>query len=104
MIAWGVAPLSQFLAGPLADRVLEPFFRSGAADGLLTRIFGSGAGAGMGFQLALAGLLAALVGVSGYLFPAVRDAEDQLPDHDATEEAPQDDEETGETEPAFVPT
>jgi hypothetical protein len=27
------------------------------------------------------GLLAALAGLGGYLFPAVRDAEDILPDH-----------------------
>jgi len=31
-----------------------------------------------------AGILAALIGLSGYLFPAIRNVEDILPDHEAT--------------------
>jgi MFS family permease len=92
MIAWGVAPVSRLLAGPLADRVLEPAFTTG--DGMLARVFGTGPGAGMGFQLAVAGVLTALIGLGGYLFPIVRNAEDLLPDHDQTDAA------TKTTEPA----
>ncbi|MCU0519873.1 MAG: MFS transporter [Anaerolineae bacterium] len=84
LIAWLVSPLAQLAAGPIADRVMEPAFAStGGAGGLLTTLFGTGPGTGMGVQLALAGLLSALVGVAGYLFRAVRDAEAILPDHDA---------------------
>ena len=36
----------------------------------------------MGLQFAVTGLLAALVGLGGYLFHVVRNAEDILPDHD----------------------
>jgi hypothetical protein len=39
-------------------------------------------GAGMGFLLVVCGILSALVGLAGYFFPAVRNAEDILPDHD----------------------
>jgi len=84
LIAWLVSPISQLLAGPLADRVLEPAMAEG---GSLAPVFswlvGTGTGAGMGLLFVFTGLLAALTGLSGYLFPVVRNAEDILPDHDA---------------------
>ena len=84
LIAWLVSPISQLLAGPLADRALEPAMAEG---GSLTPVFswlvGTGTGAGMGLLFVFAGLLAALTGLSGYFFPVVRNAEDILPDHDA---------------------
>jgi DHA3 family macrolide efflux protein-like MFS transporter len=84
LIAWLVSPLSQLLAGPLADRVLEPAMATG---GSLTvtfgRLVGTGAGAGMALTFVFGGFLAALAGLGGYLFSVVRDAEDILPDHDA---------------------
>jgi hypothetical protein len=82
-IAWLVMPLGRLLSGPLADHVLEPAMAEG---GSLVPVFGwlvgTGAGAGMGLQFAIAGLLAALAGLSGYTVAAVRNAEDILPDHD----------------------
>ena len=83
LIAWLVSPISQLLAGPLADRVLEPAMAEG---GTLAPVFswlvGTGTGAGMGLLFVFTGLLAALTGLSGYLFPVVRNAEDILPDYD----------------------
>jgi DHA3 family macrolide efflux protein-like MFS transporter len=85
LIAWLVSPISQLLAGPLADQVLEPAMAEG---GTLAPAFGwlvgSGTGAGIALLFVFTGLLAALTGLSGYLFPVVRNAEDILPDHDAT--------------------
>jgi len=46
-------------------------------------LVGTGPGAGMALLIIVTGLMAMTVGVSGYLFPAVRNAEDILPDHDA---------------------
>jgi len=84
LIAWIVTPLSQLIAGPLADKVLEPLLaQPETASGPLAGLFGTGPGAGMGLQLGVAGALAALVGLGGYAFTAVRDAETRLPDHDA---------------------
>jgi DHA3 family macrolide efflux protein-like MFS transporter len=84
-IAWLVLPISELLAGPLADRVLEPAM---AAGGRLVPLFGwlvgSGTGAGMGLLFVLTGVMAAVVGLGGYLFPAVRNAEGILPDHEFT--------------------
>jgi len=85
LIAWLVSPISRLLAGPLADQVLEPAMAEG---GSLAPVFswlvGTGTGAGMALLFVFTGLLAALTGLSGYLFPVVRNAEDILPDHDAT--------------------
>lgn len=82
-IAWLVLPISNLLAGPLADRVLEPAMSEG---GSLVPVFGwlvgTGTGAGIALLFVVTGLLAALTGLSGYLFPVVRNAEDILPDHD----------------------
>ncbi len=87
MIAQLTAPISMLLAGPLADRVFEPAMMPGGA---LAPVFGglvgTGPGAGMGLMLVIFGILGALVGLSGYAFNAIRNAEDLLPDHSA--EAP----------------
>ncbi len=83
LIAWVAQPISPLIAGPLADFVLEPAMQQG---GSLTGVFGwlvgIGPGAGMALLMIITGILAALVGGLGYLFPAVRDAESILPDHD----------------------
>jgi len=82
-IAWLVLPISNLLAGPLADRVLEPAMAEG---GRLVPVFGwlvgTGTGAGIALLFVVTGLLAALVGLGGYFFSVVRNAEDILPDHD----------------------
>lgn len=83
LIAWFTNPITPIIGGTLADFVLEPAMR--AETGLANTfgwLVGTGPGAGMGLLMFLCGLGAALVGVAGYLFPAVRNAEDLLPDHD----------------------
>jgi MFS family permease len=82
VIAWLVNPLAMLIAGPLADRVLEPGMRMG---GSLTGVFGwlvgEGPGAGIALLFVCYGVLATLVGLGGYLVPTVRNAETLLPDH-----------------------
>lgn len=83
MIAWLVNPLAAVIAGPLADQVMEPAMRDGGAlTGLFGGLVGVGPGAGMALIIALSGLGAAAVALSAYLVPAIRNAEDILPDHD----------------------
>lgn len=83
-IAWLVFPITQLLAGPLADQLLEPAMAEG---GNLASTFGwlvgTGTGTGIALLFVINGLLAAMVGLGGYLFPVVCNAEDILPDHDA---------------------
>jgi MFS family permease len=86
LIAWFVSPLAALIAGPLVDLLLEPAMAEG---GMLADtwgwLLGVGAGAGMGLLFVIGGLLASLIGLVGYTVPAVRDAEDILPDHDSPE-------------------
>ncbi|MCL5998951.1 MAG: MFS transporter [Chloroflexi bacterium] len=84
LIAWFTNPITPLIAGPLADVILEPAMRN--SDSALAHAFGGlvgvGPGAGMAIILIGVGLLGALVGLCGYLFKPVRDAENLLPDHD----------------------
>ena len=84
LIAWLVMPVSQALSGPLSDRVLEPAM---TGDGVLVRalggLVGTGPGSGIALLFVAGGVLVALAGLSGYLFPAVRNVEARLPDHGA---------------------
>lgn len=90
LIAQITAPVAMALSGPLADFVFEPAMQPG---GLLAPVFGPvtgvGAGTGMSVMFLFAGLLSALVGVTGYLLPFVRNVEDILPDHGALVEEPE---------------
>jgi MFS family permease len=88
LIAWFVSPLGMLIAGPLADGVFEPAMRSGAAGAaLFGDLVGIGPGAGMALLFILCGLGSATVGLAGYVFPAVRLAEERMPDHDQLQRA-----------------
>ncbi len=65
MIAWFANPLAMLLSGPLADRVFAPRYGPEEGIALMLLIFG-----GLGVAW----------GLSGYLFPKVREAETLLPD------------------------
>ncbi|MBE0690861.1 MAG: MFS transporter [Anaerolineae bacterium] len=82
MIAQLTIPIAFLAAGPLADQILEPaMMPGGALADAFGGLVGVGPGAGMGLMFVIMGVLGALVGLGGYLFPAVRDAEKLLPDH-----------------------
>ncbi len=82
LIAWFSSPLTPIIGGTLADYVLEPAMQEG---GSLVNTFGwlvgSGPGAGMALIVIAAGILSGSIGILGYLFHPVRNAEDLLPDH-----------------------
>lgn len=83
LIAQISIPVAMLLAGPLADYVFEPAMAPGGGlAGLFGGLLGTGPGAGMSLLFVLAGILGGLVGLSGYLAPAVRNVETVLPDHD----------------------
>ncbi|MFN4074188.1 MAG: MFS transporter [Thermus sp.] len=65
MIAWLANPLAMLLSGPLADRVFAPRYGPGEGIALMLLIFGG---------------LGVVWGLSGYLFPKVREVETLLPD------------------------
>ncbi len=83
LIAWFTNPISPIIAGTLADFVLEPAMKTASPlASTFGFLVGTGPGAGMGLLLVICGVLGALVGLTGYFFPAIRNAEDILPDHD----------------------
>ncbi len=83
LIAQITAPLAFVLAGPLADQVFEPAMAAGGTlQPLLGGLLGSGTGTGIAAIFLLTAVLGAASGLAGYLFPAIRNAEDLLPDHD----------------------
>jgi hypothetical protein len=83
LIAWFVSPLAMLVAGPLADKVMEPAMQpNGSLAGIFSSLVGTGPGAGMALLFVVFGLAAGLVGLGGYLFRPIRDAEIILPDHD----------------------
>ena len=78
-----VGPVGMAIAGPLADRVFEPAMQSGRTLAtLFGPWFGTGPGAGMGLLMVVTGIAGIATGLAGYVAPAVRQAEDRLPDHD----------------------
>jgi hypothetical protein len=82
LIAQITSPLAMVLAGPLADQLFEPAMRTnGSLVPLFGGLVGSGPGAGIGLIFVVTGLLGALFAAVGYLFPAIRNAEEILPDY-----------------------
>jgi hypothetical protein len=92
LIAWFVTPMALLIAGPLSDKVLEPAMRDPTSflASTVGSVIGTGPGRGMALLFVIGGALAALVGICGYIFRALRDVDTLLPDHD--------------TLPAVVPT
>jgi hypothetical protein len=83
MIAQIIGPVGMALAGPLADRLFEPAMQNGRTLAtLLGPWMGAGPGAGMALLMVVSGIAGIGAGLAGYVAPAVRQAEDRLPDHD----------------------
>lgn len=79
MFASAASPLAYLLAGPLAERIFEPWVTSGKAlSSQLSMIIGSGSGRGIGLMFILMGLIKVGVSFWGYLNPRVRCIEDEL--------------------------
>jgi MFS transporter, DHA3 family, macrolide efflux protein len=88
LIAWFTNPISPVIGGVLADYVLEPAMRTQSAlSDTFGWLVGTGPGAGMGLLMVFCGVIMSLVGLAGYFIPAIRNAEDLLPDHDQAQQA-----------------
>ena len=82
MIASSIMPIAYVLAGPLNDKIFKPLLVEGGtlADTLVGEVLGVGLSRGTGLLFIVIGFLSALVALSGYLNPRVRNVEDELPD------------------------
>ena len=83
MVSFSMLPLAYLLAGPLADGVFEPLLMpDGALASSVGQVIGTGAGRGMGLLFMVMGVLVLLTSLAGYLYPRLRQLEDELPDQD----------------------
>lgn len=88
LIAWFTQPIAPIIGGTLADYVLEPAARLGTGlPAAFSWLVGTGPGSGMGLLIVFCGLIASLVGMTGYFIQPIRNAESTLPDHDALAKA-----------------
>jgi Major Facilitator Superfamily len=79
MIASSCTPIAYLLAGPLADRLFEPWMAPGGAlAATMGRLIGTGPGRGIGLLCCVLGLVSLLVAAIGYV--RLRFLEDQIPD------------------------
>ncbi len=82
-----VMPIGFLVAGPLADRVFGPaLMPGGSLEAAFGWLVGTGPGAGIGLMFVFTSMMGITIGITGYLFPWVRNVERDLPDHDAQPE------------------
>jgi hypothetical protein len=92
LIAWFVSPLAMLIAGPLADKYLEPNMQSNTLlSATFGRVVGTNPGSGMALLFIFGGLAAFAVTLIGFTVPVLRNADKLMPDHDQLPavEAPQ---------------
>ena len=81
LVAWSALPLAYVVAGPLADRVFEPWM---AAQGSVARVFGglfgTGPGRGIAVLFVVLGVLTIVSVVAGFIYQPLRDLELRMPD------------------------
>ncbi|MET0649245.1 MAG: MFS transporter [Pyrinomonadaceae bacterium] len=81
LMSWCSVPVAYVLAGPLADRIFEPLM---AADGRLAgsvgRLIGTGPGRGIALLYIIMGFITLLATLRIYLYPRVRNIENEMPD------------------------
>ena len=82
MIAQISSPLAMALIGPLADRIFEPRMAVGGSwSGIFGGMIQPGVGAGIALIMVLSGIIGMGAPLIGYMIPAIRNAEDLIPDH-----------------------
>ncbi|XYI03750.1 MFS transporter [Sorangium sp. So ce1128] len=81
MVSLATPPLAGLIAGPLADRLFEPWLAPGGAlAGSVGRFIGTGPGRGIAFLMVAIGIMLMGSAVAVYLSPRVRRVEEELPD------------------------
>jgi MFS family permease len=83
VLAQAAGPVAMLMAGPLADRVFEPVLQEGGvlADSV-GEIIGVGPGRGIAFLFVILGVLSIVFTIIAYLYPRLRNLEDEIPDFD----------------------
>ena len=82
MISGSMMPLAFLLAGPLADKIFNPLMLPGGAlaNTVIGHVIGVGPGRGVSLIFSASGVLLLIVTAAAYLYPRMRNVEDELPD------------------------
>ena len=82
MIAYSIIPVSNLLAGPLADQVFEPLMaKDGAlANSFIANLLGTGPGRGIGLAFVISSLFLVIVSILAFASPRIRRLETEIPD------------------------
>ncbi len=82
MIAYSIMPLSNLIAGPLADKVFNPLLAEGGAlDGtFIASIMGTGPGRGIGLIFIVSAFCLWAVSLYAFVNPRIRNLETEIPD------------------------
>lgn len=82
MISRSIMPIAFFLAGPLADQILEPLMavNGSLGAGFLGRLLESGPGRGIGLGFVISGICLLVASGWAYANPRLRLLEDEIPD------------------------
>lgn len=82
MISRSIMPIAFFLAGPLADRLLEPLMavEGSLGVGFFGNLLGNGPGRGIGLGFVISGLCLLVACAWAYANPRLRLLEDEIPD------------------------
>jgi MFS transporter, DHA3 family, macrolide efflux protein len=78
-IAQITGPVGVLIAGPLADKVFTPAM-NGSLGSSLEWLLGAAPGRGFAAMFLIFGILNSLIGFAGYLRPAARNVELEIPD------------------------
>jgi len=81
-LAQATIPFTPLLAGIFGETIFEPAMaKGGSLANLFGWLVGTGPGSGFGLMMLLCAVGGALVGISGYLVPAIRNVNQTLPDY-----------------------
>lgn len=81
LMSWCSVPVAYLLAGSLSDRIFEPLMAAGGPlAGSVGRVIGTGPGRGIALLYIIMGLITLLATLRIYLYPRVRNIENEMPD------------------------
>ncbi|MCP4964900.1 MAG: MFS transporter [bacterium] len=90
VVAQIAGPVALLMAGPLADNVFEPMLQEGGAlADSVGSVIGVGPGRGIAFLFIILGGLSIVFTIIAYMYPRLRNLEDELPDYDEIEAVPE---------------
>jgi hypothetical protein len=82
MIAYSIIPVSNLMAGPLADKIFEPLMAEGGAlaNTFIGQLFGVGPGRGIALIYVIAAIFLWVLSLAAFAYPRLRNVEEEVPD------------------------